>query len=198
NPDKRDAQVLAFERAAATTTAGALPTPKVVVPFRTLASVADVTAGSADMIGQVIGRTGHEHDTVEDLQPRLDRAMQWTADFVAAEDRTTVRTTPDTERLAALSETEAHWISLLLENLPENLPGDLELDGVTSVVYGVPKLAHGLALGDSPTDEVKADQKSFFKLLYNLLVDKDRGPRLPTLIVALGVDKVRSLLLPPA
>ncbi|MDN5894408.1 MAG: lysine--tRNA ligase, partial [Nocardioides sp.] len=50
NPDKRDAQVLAYERAASTTTAGTLPTPEVVVPFRTLSSVADVTAGSAEMI----------------------------------------------------------------------------------------------------------------------------------------------------
>ena len=49
-------------------------------------------------------------------------------------------------------------------------------------------------LDADPTDEVKADQKAFFRLLYNLLVDADRGPRLPTLIVALGADKVRSLL----
>jgi lysyl-tRNA synthetase class 1 len=41
---------------------------------------------------------------------------------------------------------------------------------------------------------VKADQKQFFRLLYNLLVDADRGPRLPTLFVALGAAKVRSLL----
>ena len=45
---KRDAQVLAFERASATTAAGTLPTPRVVVPFRLLSSVADVTAGSGD------------------------------------------------------------------------------------------------------------------------------------------------------
>ena len=67
---------------------------------------------------------------------------------------------------------------------------------MTALVYGVPKLARGLALDDKPTDEVKADQKEFFGLLYRLLVDADRGPRLPTLIVALGTDRVRSLLAP--
>jgi lysyl-tRNA synthetase class 1 len=41
---------------------------------------------------------------------------------------------------------------------------------------------------------VKADQKEFFRLLYHLLVDAERGPRLPTLIVALGAERVRSLL----
>jgi lysyl-tRNA synthetase, class I len=64
-------------------------------------------------------------------------------------------------------------------------------------VYGVPKLALGLEVDAAPTDEVKADQKEFFRLLYNLLVGKDRGPRLPTLIVALGPEKVRSLLTAP-
>ncbi len=41
---------------------------------------------------------------------------------------------------------------------------------------------------------MKADQKEFFRLLYHLLVDAERGPRLPTLIVALGADRVRTLL----
>ena len=41
---------------------------------------------------------------------------------------------------------------------------------------------------------MKADQKDFFRLLYHLLVDADRGPRLPTLVLALGPAKVRQLL----
>ena len=188
---KRDVAVLAFERAAATATAGTLPTPRVVVPFRTLASVADVTAGSAELISQVIGRVGHEHSSVDDLEPRLSRAIHWTSEFVPDDERTIVRETPDADRLATLSEREATWLRLLLDELPA---GELDVQPVTTLVYGVPKLARDLALDADPTDEVKADQKEFFRLLYNLLVDKDRGPRLPTLIVALGQDKVRSLL----
>ena len=193
DPAKRDGAVLAFERAAATGTAGVLPAPAVVVPFRTLSSVADVTAGSAELISRVIGHVGHEHDSVDDLEPRLSRAMAWTSEFVPAEDRTIVRSSPDTERLASLSPQESRWLSLLLDGLAEQ-GEELDLEPVTTLVYGVPKLAHGLAVDAAPTDEVKADQKEFFRLLYNLLVDKDRGPRLPTLIVALGADRVRSLL----
>ena len=63
-------------------------------------------------------------------------------------------------------------------------------------IYGVPKLGRGLGLDDPPTDEVKQDQKAFFRLLYNLLVAADRGPRLPTLFLSLGAEKVRSLLSP--
>ncbi len=164
-----------------------------VVPFRVLSSVADVTAGSADLISDIVEHVGYPHASVDDLEPRLTRAMTWTSEFVAAEDRTVVRPEADTVRLASLTEREARWIELLVTNLPD---GEPDLEPVTKLVYGVPKLAQGLPLDADPTDEVKADQKEFFKLLYNLLVGKDRGPRLPTLIVALGPDRIRSLLTP--
>ena len=195
DPAKRDAQVLAFERASATSTAGRLSTPQVVVPFRVLSSVADVTAGSAEQIGRIVSHVGHAHGSVDELEPRLTRAMTWTAEFVPAEDRTTVRTAPDADRLRSLTEREQQWLDLLLEGLAAERE-ELELEPVTALVYGVPKLTHGLPLDADPTDEVKADQKEFFRLLYNLLVDADRGPRLPTLIVALGTERVRSLLQP--
>jgi lysyl-tRNA synthetase class 1 len=190
DPEKRDVQVLAYERAASTQTAGRIPAPEIVVPFRMLSSVADVTAGKADQISRIIATMGHPHDSVDQLEPRLSLAMTWTEEFVPASDRTTVRTEPDSAAIEALSSQEREWLALLLQGLQ----GDLELEQVTSLVYGVPKLARGMSLDDKPTDEVKADQKEFFRLLYHLLVDADRGPRLPTLIVALGADRVRTLL----
>jgi lysyl-tRNA synthetase, class I len=192
DPDKRDAQVLAFERASATSSAGRLPTPAVVVPFKLLSSVADVTAGSAELISRIVGDVGHVHASVADLEPRLSKAMTWMSDFVPVEDRTTVRESADADRLAALSEDEELWLRQLLDRLPDHL----ELESTTALIYGVPKLARGLGLDDPPTDEVKQDQKDFFRLLYNLLVAADRGPRLPTLFLALGAEKVRSLLTP--
>jgi lysyl-tRNA synthetase class 1 len=190
DPARRDVQVLAYERAAATATSGPLPTPAVVVPFRMLASVADVTAGSAEQISRIVSHLGHAHDSVDDLEPRLSRAVAWTAEFVPESERTSVRSEPDVMAIEALSSQEREWLALLLQGLQ----GDLELDPVTSLVYGVPKLARGMSIDDKPTDEVKADQKEFFRLLYHLLVDAERGPRLPTLIVALGADRVRTLL----
>ncbi|WP_232676782.1 lysine--tRNA ligase [Nocardioides sp. R-C-SC26] len=194
DPAKRDAAVLAYERAVSTTTAGDLPRPAVTVPFRMLSSVADVTTGSADLISRVVGNAGYPHDSVADLEPRLSRAMTWMGEYVPEDDRTTVRSTPDVARLAALSEDEELWLRIFVDRLPD----DLDLETATALVYGVPKLARGLGLEDGPTDEVKADQKSFFSLLYRLLVDAERGPRLPTLVLALGAETVRNLLTPPA
>ena len=118
--------------------------------------------------------------------------MTWMSEYVPAEDRTTVRETKDAERLASLTEDEELWLRQLLDRLPDRL----ELDETTALIYGVPKLARGMGLDDAPTDEVKADQKAFFALLYELLVAAERGPRLPTLFLALGPQKVRSLLTP--
>eukprot|EP01032_Pedospumella_encystans_P002917 gene2917-3432_t len=144
DPAKRDVAVLAFERASATTTAGALPTSAVSVPFRLLSSVADVTAGSADLVSSIVSRVGHEHGSVADLEPRLSKAMTWTSEFVPAEDRTTVRDSPDAVRLLTLSEDEQLWLAQLLDRLPD----EFALDELTTLIYGVPKLARGLGLDD--------------------------------------------------
>lgn len=186
-PEKRDAAVLAWERASATSSAGTLPTPAVVVPFRMLSSVADVTAGSREITARTVGASE------ADLEPRLTRAATWIESYVDPEDRTTVRESADAARLADLTEDEELWLRQLLDRLPEAF-GDV--DELTTLIYGVPKLARGLSLEDAPTDEVKADQKAFFKLLYELLVAAERGPRLPTLFAALGPEKVRALLTP--
>ena len=70
------------------------------------------------------------------------------------------------------------------------------LDGLTTLVYGVPKVQAGLPADAKPTPELKAAQREFFALLYRLLVGRDTGPRLPTLLLAVGADRIRALLTP--
>ncbi len=36
--------------------------------------------------------------------------------------------------------------------------------------------------------------RAYFELLYRLLVGRGTGPRLPTLLLAIGADRVRRLL----
>jgi len=67
---------------------------------------------------------------------------------------------------------------------------------LTVLVYGIPKLLRGLPISAPPTDELRVAQRDWFKLLYQLLIGHDTGPRLPTLLLALGQDRVRSLLAP--
>jgi lysyl-tRNA synthetase, class I len=85
-------------------------------------------------------------------------------------------------------------LRLLLEGLDANWSPE----GLTTLVYGVPKVLAGLGPDAKPTPELKAAQREFFVLLYRLLVGRDTGPRLPTLLLAVGSDRIRALLTPPA
>ncbi len=110
-----------------------------------------------------------------------------------AEERTTVRATANTEALAALSPQERAALRLLLDG-GDGLPPISQawtLEGLTHQVYGVVKVQRGLApdavvKGDK---ETAAQQRAFFTLLYGLLIDRDAGPRLPTLLLAIGEER---------
>jgi len=130
--------------------------------------------------------------TLDEVRPRLDCAQAWVTEYVAPADRTQVRDAPDHARLAALTESERDAIKLLLNGMAD----DWSLEGLTTLLYGIPKLQRGLAISAPPTPELKESQRTWFIVLYELLIDKDTGPRLPTLLLALGQDRVRSLLTP--
>jgi lysyl-tRNA synthetase class 1 len=184
-----EAQQAAYERASVTSL-GKLGQPEVPVPFRTLSSIVDITAGAADQLSRIVKSVGYRHDTIDQLQPRFERAKNWIENYVDEKDRTVVRREPDISRLSDLSQAETTWLALLLERMPD----EPRLAEITRLVYGVPKVALGLDLDAEPNPEIIADQKAFFRLLYQLLIGKDTGPRLPTLFMALGSKAIRQLL----
>ncbi len=187
-----DADASAHSRAVGTSTAGTLPTTPRPVPYRTLASIADVTAGDERQTLRIV-RELDEADPVtslDQLRPRLDCAQRWMTGYVPESERTRIRTEPDLELIHGLDEDERASLALLLEGLETHW----SLDGLTALVYGVPKRRLGLPADVRPTPELKVAQRAFFALLYRLLVGRDTGPRLPTLLLAVGADRVRSLL----
>ncbi|MGW4694783.1 lysine--tRNA ligase [Kitasatospora cineracea] len=174
------------------TATATLPLTVRPVPFRVLASVVDITTGDEQQIQRILGDMV-EGDPLTDLgqvRPRLDRAETWVAEQMPAEDRTHVRAVPDREQLEQLTNAEREAIDLVLKGLEDHW----SLDGLTTLVYGVPKLQAGLPLDTEPTPELKAAQRALFSLLYRLLIGSDTGPRLPTLLLALGAERIRTLL----
>ncbi|MDX6354589.1 MAG: lysyl-tRNA synthetase, class [Streptomyces sp.] len=183
--------VAAYTRAVGTAS-GELPATSRPLSYRTLASVADITAGAEDQTVRILSELDPEHPltSLDEVRPRLDRAENWITTQVPAEQRTVVRSAPDTERLAALGESDRGALKLLLDGLDSHW----SLDGLTTLVYAVPKVQAGLAADAKPTPELKVAQRTFFALLYELLVGRDTGPRLPTLLLAVGQERVRVLL----
>ncbi|WP_405407055.1 lysine--tRNA ligase [Streptomyces sp. NBC_01104] len=174
------------------TAAGELPRTPRPLPYRTLASVADITAGAEDQTLRILSELDPSSPltSLDEVRPRLDRAENWITTQVPAEARTIVRDEPDKELLGSLDEQGRESLRLLLEGLDTHW----SLDGLTTLVYGVPKVLAGLEADAKPTPELKTAQRSFFALLYRLLVSRDTGPRLPTLLLAVGADRVRRLL----
>ncbi|SCD67446.1 lysyl-tRNA synthetase, class I [Streptomyces sp. OspMP-M43] len=185
------ADAAAYSRAVRTA-AGELPSTPRPLPYRTLASVADITAGAEDQTLRILGELDPANPltSLDEARPRLDRAENWITTQVPAEARTIVRDEPDKELLGSLDDQGRESLRLLLEGLDTHW----SLDGLTTLVYGVPKVLAGLEPDAKPTPELKAAQRSFFALLYRLLVSRDTGPRLPTLLLAVGADRVRRLL----
>ena len=177
------------------TAAGPLPSTPRPLPYRTLASVADITAGQPDQVLRILSDLDPADPltSVDEVRPRYDRAEAWINTQVPADQRTVVRTEPDVELLKSLDEQGQQSLRLLIEGLAEHW----SLDGLTHLVYGVPKVQAGFSADATPKElppEIKTAQRSFFALLYHLLVGRDTGPRLPTLLLAVGQDRVRTLL----
>ncbi|MFF2526360.1 lysine--tRNA ligase [Streptomyces liangshanensis] len=185
------ADAAAYGRATGTA-AGELPRTVRPLPYRTLASVVDITAGAEEQTVRILSELDPDRPlaSLDEVRPRLDRAENWITTQVPAEARTVVRDEPDKELLGSLDEQSAESLRLLLAGLDSHW----SLDGLTTLVYGVPKVLAGLEADAKPTPELKVAQRTFFALLYRLLVGRDTGPRLPTLLLAVGADRVRRLL----
>ncbi|MGW1835676.1 lysine--tRNA ligase [Streptomyces sp. NPDC002067] len=188
------ADAAAYARAVGTA-AGELPKTPRPLPYRTLASVADITAGHDEQTRRILSDLDPAHPvtSLDEVRPRLDRAEHWITSQVPADQRTIVRAEPDAELLDSLDDQARASLRLLLDGLATHW----SLDGLTHLVYGVPKVQAGFAADATPKElppEIKVAQRTFFALLYHLLVGKDTGPRLPTLLLAVGADRVRTLL----
>jgi lysyl-tRNA synthetase class 1 len=172
---------------AVTTAEGELPRTAQPVAYRTLASVVDITAGDPAQLERILAGLDA---TPDGARPRLDKAAHWVASYMPDEAHTRLRDEPDAALLASLDEQDREAVAMLRDHLAD----DWSLDGLTTLVYGVPKKQAGLPLDVKPTDELKAAQRRFFVVVYQLLVGADTGPRLPTLLLAAGPERVRHLL----
>ncbi|SDH38924.1 lysine--tRNA ligase [Agrococcus jejuensis] len=191
------AEIAAHARAIGTADETLESTPHRVA-FRTLASLVDLSTGDSEQLVRLVRQVDATIGDLGTLQPRLGRVETWVATQMPADERTVVRAAPDADTLDALEPGQRAAIGLLLDG-GGGLPaiGDAwSIDGLTNQVYGVVKVQRGLeptaiVKGDK---EIAAEQRAFFTLLYRLLVDRDAGPRLPTLLLAIGEERLRALL----
>ncbi len=179
------------------TTAGEVRTTHRPVSFRLLASAADITQGNTTQIARIVAEhlapaeeVPSADELLAQLQPRLDCAINWATRLLPSEQRTAIRDSFDREQWRQLDSSMRDAVRLLVRGLA----GSWTLDGLTALVYSVPKLMLGLPVDAAPTDDLKKAQRDFFKVLYRLLCSADTGPRLPTLMLSIGLDRTTVLL----
>ena len=95
-----------------------------------------------------------------------------------------VRNAPNKEYYKSLDEKERNYLNRLTTEMDKHW----KLEDLTTFVYAIPKKP------DMNEEERKYAQREFFKNVYQMLIDNDTGPRLPTFLLALGKKKAKDLL----
>ncbi len=176
------------------TSAGAVRRAARPVSFRLLSSAADITQGNREQILRIAADSlklpSDQPGLAEEIEPRLSCATRWATQYLPEDERTFIRPAFDAQLYQALDEKVKEGLRLLVERLDKNW----SLEGLTALVYSVPKLQLGLPLDAKPTDELKQAQRQFFIAIYRLICNSDTGPRLPTLFLSIGKEKTKQLL----
>jgi lysyl-tRNA synthetase class 1 len=162
------------------------------VPFHLLTSVLDVTQGNVEQTLRIVAQYSGQEVRPESLEPRLTYALNWVMRYLPEDERTPIRSSFNAEAYEHLSELDRASVQMLVENL--DTPWNLE--ALTNLIYNIPKIVRGLP-ADAPADaELKQAQRSFFIAIYQLICGRETGPRIPTLLLSLGKEKVKMLLAP--
>ena len=156
------------------------------VPMSLLVQLGSVVDFNVPMLETVFGKIGQPF-TYEQFKDRLDRAKYW-LEQCSPENVNRLRPYRNWEVYETLNEEEKKEIALLHDYIKN---GGYDLDELNQELYAIPKKVMG-ELQDPK--ELKKIQGQFFKNVYRLLIDKEKGPRLYLFLYAIEPEKYVSLL----
>ena len=161
----------------------------VTVPMGLLVQLGSVVDFNPDMLETVFEKIGTPYKK-EDFEDRVDRAKFW-LEQCAPESVNRLRTTRNWEVYNTLTDEEKEQITRLHALIAK---GGYDLDTLNTELYAIPKAILADA-GKTATDkELKGIQGTFFKNVYKLLIDKEKGPRLYLFLFAINPEKYVGLL----
>ena len=156
------------------------------VPMSLLVQLGSVVDFNVPMLETVFEKIGQPF-TYEQFKDRLDRAKYW-LEQCSPENVNRLRVTRNWEVYDSLNEEEKKEIALLHAFLTK---GGYDLEGLNQELYAIPKQVLG-NLEDAK--ELKKIQGQFFKNVYKLLIDKEKGPRLYLFLYAIDPERYVHLL----
>lgn len=170
------------------------------VSFRLLSSAADITQANVVQIQRIVRQhlgvdTAPTSPSLRDsLEPRLTCAVNFATNLLQPAERTTIRIDFNHDVWQNLDEATQTGVRML----NARLDGAWSLEGLTKLIYAIPKLLQGLTEDAPPSAELKQVQRAFFTVLYQLICSANTGPRLPTLMLSIGAARTHRLLSDPA
>jgi lysyl-tRNA synthetase class 1 len=156
------------------------------VPMGLLVQLGSIVDFNVPMLETVFEKIGTPY-TADQFAGRLDRAKYW-LEQCAPDQVNRLRETRNFEVYEALSDEEKLEIQKLHDYLAA---GGYSLDELNTALYAIPKQVYG---EDKPEKELKGLQGSFFKTVYKLLINKERGPRLYLFLYAIDPARYVGLL----
>ena len=156
------------------------------VPMNLLVQLGSVVDFKVDMLELVFRKIGTPY-TFEQFADRLDRAKFW-LEQCSPESVNRLRATRNWEVYETLSETQRAEIARLYAFISA---GGYTLDELNAALYAIPK---EFAPEGMEEKALKGVQGAFFKNVYKLLIDKERGPRLYLFLYAIDPAQYVNLL----
>lgn len=157
------------------------------VPMSLLVQLGSVVDFNIPMLETVFEKIGTPYKYAQ-FADRLDRAKYW-LEQCAPDQVNRLRVTRNFEVWNTLSDDEMWTISLLHDYIAK---GGYSLDELNTELYDIPKRIYDVS---AMTDkELKKLQGTFFKTVYKLLIDKEKGPRLYLFLYAIEPERYLPLL----
>ncbi|MEO7651787.1 MAG: lysine--tRNA ligase [Bryobacteraceae bacterium] len=142
------------------------------VPFRQLTSFSGIVQGNRQALADIFARLGTPYPA-EEFAERLEKAENWLHKY-APEENVRLAPAPRTDYFASLPPERREWIA----GLTRFVRGDeVTLESANHKLYAIPQESR-------PDGNPKEMQKTFFKDVYQLLFERDSGPRLATFLAA--------------
>lgn len=156
------------------------------VPMSLLVQLGSIVNFNVPMLETVFEKIGMNYKE-DDFADRLERAKFW-LEQCAPEQVNRLRTTRNFEVYNTLTDDEKRAVELLFNYISK---GGYTLDELNTELYAIPKEVYGTDMDDKT---LKTVQGAFFRTIYKLLIDKEKGPRLYLFLYAIEPEKYVGLL----
>jgi len=154
------------------------------VPMSLLVQLGSIVDFNVPMLETVFEKIGQPFK-YEDFKDRLDLAEYW-LENCSPENANKLIPYRNWEVYEALSDDEKQEIKLLHDYLSTS---EYTLDELNAELYAIPKQVYG-----EDNADIKKLQGAFFKTVYKLLLNKEKGPRLYLFLYAIEKDSYVKLL----